>query len=244
MIVLGLSYAYTLSDVLYKEGGVYDKIHYSFFEDANKGTAEDDLYSGRRASEPNNNIKNYDNETNSTSSSESAVEAVSMVFNEIREILKSPTTVLPLQDYLALSGLASAALEDVEWGGYRDTRAFRSIENFVTSGTIHVSPKSLGESFASHAGIGSRCVAHGSEEEAMERIMSNTGNRTMAGVFFDVQDGEITGVKVRMNYTSVPNTNWLVFRFDSFRLALLCICFVLFAKISNPTTTTTTTTTG
>lgn len=138
----------------------------------------------------------------------------------VKSLLASPMPVPSLDQFVAASrGLSSLLGPDELPIVLQDSSLGRSWGNLLTLGTIHLSPNSsavskfqdyLSDNYP-NAFEYLTLKVHDSEETALKYINKNLDNRTWALVDLSghVSDEDIS-YKIRMNYTTLPNTNLIV----------------------------------
>lgn len=138
----------------------------------------------------------------------------------VKSLLASPMPVPSLDQFVAASrGLSSLLGPDELPIVLQDSSFGRSWGNLLTLGALHLSPNSsavskfqdyLADTYPTAVDYLTIQV-HDSEETALTYINKNLANRTWALIDLSghVNDEDIS-YKIRMNYTTLPNTNLIV----------------------------------
>jgi len=144
-------------------------------------------------------------------------DAVVAIQDAFKDPLPVPTFSQYVQASLAMSNLFNA---DNIPGVFSDSSFGRQWGNLLTLGTLHLSPNTpivaqfwtyLNETYPDLMEKSIRTRLHESEATALTFINSNLKERTWALLDFSNYQGvEDFQYKIRMNYTTLPNTNLIV----------------------------------
>lgn len=161
-----------------------------------------------------------DDNTDDTTDEDSIFDVLDGASNQLQTLLASPIPVPSLDQYVAASRGLSSMLSDEELPIIlQDSSYGRAWGNLLTLGALHLSPDSaVVREFReyleeTHPDITDYVPiqVHDSEETALTYVNSNLNNRTWAIIDLSgyVNDQDIS-YKIRMNYTTLPNTNLIV----------------------------------
>lgn len=164
---------------------------------------------------------NGNNETDAATNDDASVfDVLDGASKQLQTLLASPIPVPSLDQYVTASRGLSALLSDDELPIIlQDSSYGRSWGNLLTLGALHLSPDSdvvrefqeyLQETYPDVADY-LPIQVHQSEESALMYVNSNLNNRTWAVIDLSgyVNDEDVS-YKIRMNYTTLPNTNMIV----------------------------------
>jgi len=140
--------------------------------------------------------------------------------DQIQDVLKNPFPVPTFDQYVLASQAISSLINPDDLPIILSQSSFgRSFGNLLTLGTLHISPdvdiahefvEYLNKTFPSVMNA-LKVRLHDSEESAVSFINDNLNERTWALVdFTKFQTLEDIEFQIRMNYTTLPNTNRIV----------------------------------
>ena len=126
-----------------------------------------------------------------------------------------PLPTLNLDTYVGLSRIINPG--GSESGNFDDYSFITDFDNLLYLGTVHFAPDSaetaaliqyLNNTTASFSTLPHR--VHPSESAAVDYILGHLDERTLALIVLDRVSVEGVSYKLRLNYTTLPNTNEIV----------------------------------
>ena len=167
----------------------------------------------------NRRLQTQDNTTN-IADDDSLFDLLDGTSDELTSLLANPVPVPSFDQYVAASlGLSSLIDPDDLPIILSDSSYGRSWGNLLTLGILHLSPDTdVVSEFRDYLNAtypdavnSIQIQIHESEETAVKYINNNLNNRTWALLdFSDYANEEDVSYKIRMNYTTLPNTNQIV----------------------------------
>lgn len=132
-------------------------------------------------------------------------------------LLQGPLPVLPIDLYLGVGLAAQSLLGPANYRLLTEVDSYlRAFGNLLTPGTLHLAPNTrdvrrfLNASYARHPTLHNITVrVHATEDDALSYILDppDPTERTWALLSFRSLDAATVDYSIRLNYSTVPNTN-------------------------------------
>lgn len=160
-----------------------------------------------------------------------AIDFFDVARQELNSVLRSPIPIPTLRQFMFFSDVISSAVDPNQLNDFiRTADIIREWGNLLTLGTIHLTPKShpitkdfinyLNHTYDIHLDQPNsksrlKLRTHENEQEAVDFILKNLDERAWALIDFSASgtssdDPNDVDFKIRMNYTTLPNTNQVV----------------------------------
>lgn len=131
------------------------------------------------------------------------------------EYVSGPLPTLTLDTFVSLSRLINPS--GSQSNNFEQYSFITDFDNLLYLGTVHFAPDSaetyslisyLNDTYASFQTLTYR--VHSSESKAVDYVLGNLGERTLALVVLKRIGRDKVKYKLRLNYTTLPNTNQII----------------------------------
>lgn len=134
---------------------------------------------------------------------------------DLLALIEGPLPTLNLDSYVSLSRLVNPSGDQSDQ--FRQFSFIPSFDNLLYLGTIHFAPDNeetaaliryMNDTFESFSSLTHR--VHASESAAVDFIINNLEERALVLIVMNAATVERVNYKLRLNYTTLPNTNQIV----------------------------------
>jgi ATP-binding cassette subfamily A (ABC1) protein 3 len=132
-------------------------------------------------------------------------------------ILNGPLPIPSIDSFVSLSRFINPGGEQGSTGGFSQFSFIKQYDNLLYLGTLHFAPNNeatadlvryLNNTYSTFSTL--RIRIHDSEKKAVNYILSHLDERTLALIVLKQIDMSYISYKIRLNYTTLPNTNEVV----------------------------------